>query len=99
MDLACRRLPLKAGPTSLMESLQFSGFDYVMLALKHTGRGSAEMPMIMAVGVGRPLCDELDYAGGHVNARDCHGIVDRVIELWAARQMLPIEMVRLETRY
>ena len=64
MQLARWRLALKAGPTSLMESLEFSRFDYVMLALEHAGRGSAEMPMIMAVGVRRPLGDELDYAGG-----------------------------------
>jgi hypothetical protein len=76
-----------------VKGLQLSGFDYVMLALEHAGRGSAEMPMIMAVGVGRPSRDELDYSRDPVNVSDRHRIVDRVIELWAASQTLPVETV------
>jgi len=68
----------------------------VMPALEHAGRGSAEMPMIMAVGVRSPFGDELDYVSGLVKARDCNGIIDRIIELWTTGQMLLLEMVQLK---
>ena len=82
-----------------MESLELSRFDYVMLALKHAGRSSAEMPMIMTVEVGLRFGDELDYAAGPVNTHDCNGIINRIIELWTSCQMLPVETVRLQAGY
>jgi hypothetical protein len=43
-----------------MERLGLGSFHNMMFALKHPGHGSTEMPMEMAVGVGRPFRDELD---------------------------------------
>ena len=93
MDLARRTLSAKAGAANLVDGLCLGDFNYVVLALNDPGGGSAEMPMVVALGIGRPLCKELDQAGSRVSADDRHRIVDRIIESWTAHQMLPVEVI------
>ena len=62
MDLTRRTLSAKAGLARLMEDLRLSRFDQMMLALNNPRRRSAQVPVIMAVGVGCPFRQELDLA-------------------------------------
>jgi hypothetical protein len=45
-----------------MEDLRLGRFNYMVLALNDSGSGSAAMPMVMAIGVGRPFRKEFDLA-------------------------------------
>jgi hypothetical protein len=64
-----------------------------MLALEHPSCGSAQMAMVVAIGIRCPLGDELDQAGVPVNVCDRHRVVDWVIESRASLEIVPLETV------
>ena len=93
VKFARRSLSVKARAAGLVEGLQIGCFDYVMLTLQYSCRGTSQMAMIMTVGVGCPFGDELDQAGSSVNVGDRDRIIDRIVELRTAHKTLPVKTV------
>jgi hypothetical protein len=80
MDIATGFLHVVASLTHLVDRFAGDGFDRVVLAFDNQRGRVAQVLVEMAVGVGCPLAQEIDGAGGGGRAQNPDRIIDGVIE-------------------